>query len=154
MLSRLQYLCDASFLVALQGDVGIIQECVNALNDPVWPVFLGRKCCVPAEPVFAETGLFESLHHVLASVPWRPRISAIDGSDRVSSRTLETIIEYPKGNSLPEEARLVHDVPKGFGYYNHEARWVISGQVTVSVEKATQSLSDRFQTWHDPYGPE
>ncbi len=60
LLSRRQYLWDASFLVALHGDPTVIGDYVRWLNDPVWPVFLGRKCCVPAEPVFAGTGTFGS----------------------------------------------------------------------------------------------
>ena len=41
LLSRRQYLYDASFLVALQGGADAVRACVHALHNPVWPIFLG-----------------------------------------------------------------------------------------------------------------
>ncbi|MBI2869130.1 MAG: type I-E CRISPR-associated protein Cas5/CasD [Chloroflexi bacterium] len=49
LLSRRQYLYDASFLVALQGDASAINEYASALDEPAWPLYLGRKCCVPSD---------------------------------------------------------------------------------------------------------
>jgi len=46
------YLCDASFLVALQADEALIEQMAYALQNPVWPIFLGRKSCLPSRPVF------------------------------------------------------------------------------------------------------
>jgi len=138
LLSRRQYLYDASFLVALQGSAEMIRTYVHHLEDPVWPVFLGRKCCVPAEPVFAGTGSFDTVSNALASVPWRPRIDAIDRNDRRMNLTLDTFVEHPPGLPPPKDARLVHDVPRAFGFYSHGSRWVVAGKVTVPVAKATQ----------------
>jgi CRISPR-associated protein Cas5/CasD subtype I-E len=139
LLSRRQYLYDASFLVALRGLPEMVIACAAALADPVWPVFLGRKCCVPGEPVFGGTGTFDSLSDALASVAWRPRIIAIDGRFRNSTRTLDTYIEHPPGSPPPAHARLVHDVPRRFGYYSHGARWVAPGKVTVRVGEPAQN---------------
>jgi CRISPR system Cascade subunit CasD len=117
LLSRRQYLYDASFLVALQEPADAIRACADALNDPTWPVFLGRKCCVPAEPVLAGLGTFDNLCDALSSpsVPWCPRINAIDRHDRSATRTLDTFIEHPPGTPPPADARLVYDVPRVFG---------------------------------------
>lgn len=157
LLSRRQYLYDASFLVALQGHTDTIGAAVRALDGsdgPVWPVFLGRKCCVPAEPVLAGSGAFDSIAAALLSVPWRARVEAIDRQDRKPTRTLDTFIEHPVGSSEPPGARLVHDVPRAFGYYNHCARWVVAGQVTVPVGEPAHSPRDNRPARHDPYGPE
>ena len=137
LLSRRQYLYDASFLVALHGSADALSACAGALDDPVWPVFLGRKCCVPAEPVFAGLGTFENLTDALSSVPWRPRLERIDRSDRGATRTLDTFIEHPPGSPPPDGARLVHDVPRIFGFNSHGSRWVAAAQVTVEVGEAT-----------------
>jgi CRISPR system Cascade subunit CasD len=151
LLSRRQYLIDASFLVVLQGDGGVVGDCARALANPVWPVFLGRKCCVPAEPVFVGTGVFGSAMDALASAPWRPRLASIDGDDRRHTRTLDIFVEHEPGSAAPEGARLVYDVPRGFGYYNHGPRWVVAGSVAVRVGRPTHpSVSDG---WRDPYGP-
>ena len=81
LLSRRQYLYDASFLVALQGNSDIVSRYAGHLQNPVWPVFLGRKCCIPSEPVFAGTGYYGTVTDALASVPWRPRINFVDRDD-------------------------------------------------------------------------
>jgi CRISPR system Cascade subunit CasD len=138
LLSRRQYLFDASFLVAIRGDSDTIRDYAGALDDPIWPVFLGRKSCVPAEPVLDGTGVFDSLGEALRLTPWRARIDAIDRQNRSDSQTLDTFIEHPVGSPPPKGARLVYDVPRVFGYDNHGARWVIAGQVTVSVGEAIQ----------------
>ena len=154
LLSRRQYLYDASFLVALRGLPETVSTCAAALADPVWPVFLGRKCCVPAEPVFAGTGTSDSLSDALASVAWRPRVAAIDGLPGDSTRALDTYIEHPPGSPPPANARLVHDVPERLGFYSHGSRWVVPGTVTVRVDDATHIPANNTGEWKDPYGPE
>lgn len=48
------YLSGASFLVALGGDDHeVVTNIATALQNPRWPLFLGRKSCVPALPPFA-----------------------------------------------------------------------------------------------------
>lgn len=137
LLSRRQYLYDASFLVALHGDTDPISCCAQALENPVWPVFLGRKCCVPSEPVFAGRGIFNNLEDALTSIPWRPRITEIDSPNRTSTITLETYTEHVPGTPPPNGARMVYDAPRKFGYYNHGARWVVPGKITVPIGPAT-----------------
>lgn len=46
------YLQDASFLVALEGEREFLDRLAAALQDPVWPLSLGRKSCPPSVPVF------------------------------------------------------------------------------------------------------
>jgi CRISPR system Cascade subunit CasD len=53
VLSNRWYLCDAAFLVGLAGnDRALLEQVHAALAKPVWPTFLGRKACIPAEPVW------------------------------------------------------------------------------------------------------
>lgn len=153
LLSRRQYLWDASFLVALQGEPALIETCASALNDPVWPVFLGRKCCIPAEPVLVGTGWHEGVNAALASIPWQPRIPAIDRVDRSPSITLESYIEHPAGSPEPDGAVLVYDVPRAFGFNNQGPRWIVPGRVSVPVGEPTHKGGTRAG-WIDPYGPE
>ena len=43
MLTRREYLCDASFLIALQGEPALITDLQAALITPKWTLYLGRK---------------------------------------------------------------------------------------------------------------
>lgn len=61
MVTRRFYLCDAVFMVALQGEPSLIRELAGAFVSPVYPLFLGRLCCIPSAPVFAGTGEYPNL---------------------------------------------------------------------------------------------
>lgn len=137
LLSRRQYLYDASFLIALQGSNDTVARYAAHLQAPVWPVFLGRKCCVPVEPVFLKTDAFGTLPDALASIEWRPRINAIDRDDWGTTRTLDIYVEHPSGSEDPT-ARLRYDVPRKFGFWSYSPRWVVRSQVTVPVGRETQ----------------
>ena len=47
------YLLDARFGVLLDGSAELLAELASALRDPVWGVWFGRKCCLPAAPLLA-----------------------------------------------------------------------------------------------------
>lgn len=53
VLTHRQYLTDAAFGVVLQGDSAFLKKISDALADPVWGLWLGRKTCIPAAPVLA-----------------------------------------------------------------------------------------------------
>jgi CRISPR system Cascade subunit CasD len=57
-LTYRQYLTDAAFAAVLSGERGSLAEAVQALDDPKWGLWFGRKACIPAEPVLV--GLFDS----------------------------------------------------------------------------------------------
>ena len=51
-VSTRYYLSDAAFLVALAGDLALLQQLHAALRDPRWMLCLGRKSCPPSRPVY------------------------------------------------------------------------------------------------------
>jgi CRISPR system Cascade subunit CasD len=53
VLTHRQYLTDASFGVVLEGERPLLEQISEALKNPVWGVWLGRKACVPTAPVLA-----------------------------------------------------------------------------------------------------
>ena len=66
------YLCDASFLVAIQSeDEGLISKLAEKIQSPHWPIFLGRKSCVPSLPPYDGTGDYETLNEALEKHPAR-----------------------------------------------------------------------------------
>lgn len=67
VLTHRSYLLDATFGVLLEGEASLLATIGQALADPVWGLWLGRKNCIPSRPVFA--GIFASpgeAVHVLA----------------------------------------------------------------------------------------
>jgi len=85
-ISWRDYLCDASFLVALQSDdESLIEQIAHALQNPVWPVFLGRKSCPPSRPVFEGVGQYQSLEEALIAGKWDKKPS--------TAKTVRGVIE-------------------------------------------------------------
>jgi CRISPR system Cascade subunit CasD len=64
------YLADADFVVGLEGDDAMLQQLDTALDAPVWGLYLGRKACVPAEPIRLPGGIRpEGVDECLRTLP-------------------------------------------------------------------------------------
>lgn len=61
------YLCDASFLVALQGKPDLIARLADAVQAPHWTIYLGRKSCPPSRPPCDGVGDFPDLETALTT---------------------------------------------------------------------------------------
>lgn len=68
------YLEDAAFLVALEetgATPGLLARCAAALRAPAWPLYLGRKACVPTRPIFeALSEEYRGIEEALRRHPW------------------------------------------------------------------------------------
>lgn len=138
LVTRREYLCDASFLVALQGDDADLVGCVaEHLQNPVWPVFLGRKCCPPGVPVFAGEDRHADLLSALQAAPWCPRYNG----ESPEEWPLPCLIEWRPSDTEPAarpDAEVWYDRPVAFDPPVHEARLIVRGYVTVEVADPTQ----------------
>lgn len=74
------YLQDAVFVAAVHGPAEVLRSLRHALLHPAFPLALGRRACVPAQPLVLsppsgtadETGLWPGdCASVLARVPWQ-----------------------------------------------------------------------------------
>jgi CRISPR system Cascade subunit CasD len=54
VVTRRQYLLDARFGVLFEGPYDLLQRVAAKVQDPVWGVWLGRKSCIPAMPLYVE----------------------------------------------------------------------------------------------------
>jgi CRISPR system Cascade subunit CasD len=147
MLTRREYLCDASFLVALQGDRELNAELDAAIRAPKWTLYLGRKSCPPSRPILENPADdFPDLLSALKSVPWRPRLK-----DDQRPQSLDCLLDWeptPEQPEAPDDARIWYDVPVTFEPPSHAPRFVIyrtlslgmDGDVRIAVEPA-QTLS-------------
>ena len=93
VLSKRSYLCDASFLVALQGSSDLIERLALAVQRPTWPFYLGRRACVPARPVYEGVGEHADL--VTALREWPCQCDLLAGSDG-----LRTVLEVEPGRGV------------------------------------------------------
>lgn len=63
-----EYLQDACFTVVLEAPLDTILAMKEGLESPTWPIYLGRKGCVPSVPVcmgtFEEASLHKAICHV------------------------------------------------------------------------------------------
>lgn len=71
IVSRRQYLQDAAFLAAVTSTEDmLLEQAARALRHPVWPPYLGRKCCVPTAPIFlTDTQTYESVEEAFRQYP-------------------------------------------------------------------------------------
>lgn len=132
MLTRREYLCDASFLVALQGDANLISELAGAMKKPKWTLYLGRKCCPPSRPILEHTNSnFENLDTAIRSIAWRPRLEITECQDSIDCLLdWYPSVEQPEA---PDNAIIWYDVPDSFEPPSHHPRYVI--RKTLSIGK-------------------
>ncbi len=130
MLTRREYLCDASFLVALQGDPTLITELHNAVQSPAWTLYLGRKACPPSRPMLEHPAdALPDLLSALMSVPWRPRLKA-----DMPPSTVECLLDWVptlRQSEAPADALVWYDVPLSFAPPAHRPRFVIRTRLCV-----------------------
>lgn len=92
------YLQDASFLVAIEGPEALIRKICQALSNPRWPVYLGRKSCPPTRPVVEEiTQQYASLSDAMRQYPWSATTVEIRGGS--APKRLRCVVEDPDGES-------------------------------------------------------
>lgn len=61
VVSERWYLSDASFVAGFEGPCEVLATVHRALRSPRWPLFLGRKACVPSLPLYAQDGLIDDV---------------------------------------------------------------------------------------------
>ncbi|MGM0439659.1 MAG: type I-E CRISPR-associated protein Cas5/CasD [Chlamydiota bacterium] len=96
------YLQDAVFAVLLQVPKDLSEDLVQALANPAWELYLGRKTCVPSEIVFQ--GLFDSLEEAHE----RSKVLA-------ENKQLQEEFRVLQGEHLGDEQLTLNDLPLQFG---------------------------------------
>ena len=102
-LTHRYYLNDSEFGVVLKGETKMIKTITEALKNPVWGVWLGRKNCIPSSPVFAG-GPFETEEEALKVLIGLKNLNEFDVQQEAES--------FEEGTDcLPDEA-LCFDIAK------------------------------------------
>ncbi len=104
VVSRRQYLQEACFGVILEGRSDLVGRAAEGLKDPVWGVWLGRKCCIPSQPVFVEC--CDSFGGAWKAILRACHLS--EDAELVTFSRVEDLKEFTEGDS-------VSDLPVSFG---------------------------------------
>ena len=145
MLSRREYLCDASFLVALQGDSRLVAELDAGLHAPFWPLYLGRKSCPPSRPITEHPpGAFPDILPALASIPWRRRMKKDRPPEAVAC--IYDWAPSPDHPTAPDDAPVWFDAPLSFAPPSHSPRFVIRESLSVGPGSAVPIADEPAQS--------
>jgi CRISPR system Cascade subunit CasD len=144
-LSERFYLADAVFVAALEGDHQLLTDLHAALRAPVYPPFLGRRSCPPAQPVelnlHHDTGLKDALRkEPWQASPWYRR--HYRGQDQVELTVLREADDHEH-----HSADTLRDQPLSFAAEHR--RHALRAQVTDSVHIPNPAA--RHLPRHDPF---
>lgn len=138
------YLADAVFLVGLEAEDCILHELASALQNPVYPLFLGRRSCPPVGPLVL--GLREmNLRQALETEPWQARDWFQKKKENLGQVKLTIVCD-----AQPDEsgAFLRRDLPVSFDqrHRRYDFRMVVDTAEKVLIPQALKELP----TDHDP----
>ena len=146
MLTRREYLCDASFLIALKGEPDLIAELETAMRAPKWTLYLGRKSCIPSRPLLEHpSGDFPDLLSALKSIPWRKRLKGDQ-----PPQTVECMLDWkPTSEQLeaPDDALIWYDVPLTFDPPAHSPRFVVRKALSVGTDGEVKLAAEPAQNY-------
>jgi CRISPR system Cascade subunit CasD len=136
--SMRRYLTDGSFLVALAATPtaapDLLRRCAGALERPHWPLFLGRRACIPTRPILeALTENYENLEDALRRHPWSCLgVAAVLRQRRGAGGRLRIIMESEQttggGGRVPRDDRRQNGPARLYG-----RRWVHEYYVEMPV---------------------
>jgi CRISPR system Cascade subunit CasD len=147
-LSYRLYLADAVFLVAVEGEEGLLTGLADSLHDPTFPLFLGRRSCPPVGPV--SRGLRPgTAGEVLAGEPWAASAWAQRAEHR-PELDLDTVVDCEPGTAGSD---LVRDEPISFDPERREYGWRSVQHGRVTVQNPTRPRVATIGPRHDPFSP-
>lgn len=141
-VTRRFYIEDAVFVVVVEGPEGLLTGLEQAVRRPAFPLALGRRSCVPTQPLIVpheEATLWAgAVADVVRAVPWQA--SAHWQRRLRGSAWLAYTVDDPDGQDL------VSDVPVSFEPLRREmrSRRVANGGLRVGDPSAAGGQHDPF----------
>ena len=127
-LSTRYYLADAVFMAGVEGDDSVIDVLADALREPVFPLYLGRRSCPSSEPVFFDVSA-EPLEATLKSLDWQAR----PYHRRTLGKVVELVVHLDAAPTDPDVTQ-VQDVPVSFDPQRRKYGWRDVRVDTVRVD--------------------
>lgn len=116
-LSYRYYLSDAIFVAGVEGDHELLAGLDEAVRSPRFPLYLGRRACVPVGEV--SMGLHEGdLLSALRTAPWQA--SRWYRRQQAREVWLDLVVDAEPGTPFAERAR---DVPLSYDPVRREYGW-------------------------------
>lgn len=105
------YLQDAVFVTAITGPAAMVESLADAVAHPAFPLALGRRSCVPTQPIFLalRTG---TLEEVLREEPWQVSERAREAYARRYGRPTRIDVAVTLDDDAGDD--VLHDVPLSF----------------------------------------
>lgn len=152
------YLQDAVFVAAVEGQQSLLQGLADAVRRPGFPLALGRRACVPAQPLLIPPGESDhksplwhgDLDSTLAAVPWMASTAARrryqKRSDSAATIDLAVTVDDDEGPELRSDVP-VSFAPRGRGFVTRRVR---HGWVSLPTGFGDKEGSPPA-TGHDPF---
>lgn len=118
IVSKRWYLQDASFLVLIETDEPWRERICQALKSPKWPIYLGRKSCVPSRPV-------------------------LDGITTEYEDLLDALRRYPQAERAQETLYYECEIPQDSGASYHRADALLSGERAFTLRQVYRGAIQR-----------
>ncbi|MFE4055243.1 type I-E CRISPR-associated protein Cas5/CasD [Streptomyces sp. NPDC059096] len=119
LLSHRYYLADAAFTIALtatsepsgeETQKDLLARCAHALDQPRWPLYLGRRSCPPEGPVLLGTS-DDALHHLLQLPLAADKPKVPGGIEFLSDQPLDRL-PVTDGTTEPADDEATHATGK------------------------------------------
>jgi len=146
-LTNRYYLCDAIFIAGLSAGRGLLEGLADALTHPVFPLFLGRRSCVPSGKL-VQGIVDEDLGAALRNHPWQAA-SWYQQKLRRQGRSveLELLRDRLSDEDQPDIVETVRDLPLSFSPNRRDYGWRdVVHEERVRFDDAAPALLD-----HDPF---
>lgn len=130
-LSERFYWSDAIFTAGVEGPQPVMEGLAEALADPAYPLYLGRRSCVPAGRMVL--GLFEApLAETISVLPWQAS-ARVQRNTPTASVVLDVQADLGVFPGV-EAARQLQDVPLSFDPERrmYDVRSVVDTSVSVT----------------------
>jgi CRISPR system Cascade subunit CasD len=144
-VSERYYLADAVFVAAVEGERRLVEELHQALRDPVFLPYLGRRSCPPTRPIELGAHHDRTLDEALAQEQWRAaRWYQRRHRDRPHV-DLEALIEATEADGPVDTLR---DQPVSFDPLHR--RYTLRGVRRIRVEVPNPVARTPAALSHDP----
>lgn len=154
------YLQDAVFVAAVQGPAFLVTTLAEAIRRPAFPLALGRRSCVPTQPIALGAVRDTSLEDILAEEPWQAgdtvknayRRRAEQGPEPFSPHRIDLAATFD--DSAGED--MLQDVPRSFaprerGFLTRRIRHAWLSVPTGLRSPASTTPAATEAGGHDPF---
>lgn len=142
------YLQNACFVAAIEGPETLIQNLAEAVCNPAFPLFLGRRSCPPDRPPLLcnRTSLTwdPDLHNVLSVVSWQGKPVEFGLPKRkITPKSLPVTYDTPDGDSEVSDVPISYEpTSRGMRTRKVSTTWVVPPGLNESCD--SDSVHDPF----------